>query len=309
MVFSRFKSADSLHDQGMDLILQGEFAKAREKLLLSIRKDGGPDDLSAVIVCMIDMRGAMGSVNAYRNLVAALRKTDAKEFEFGLTAVNTEMMIKQAELAIEEILITEIDGHGMDPLEKGQRLIELAQRYQSEVGEDSLKLSEIYYNDTTRTGMKEGAMLMAMGYESYADGTVWEDPRKAAEYQQIAYGYRKQMGDTGEENLRRINDYAKTCKCWYCGRVASGFGIHFFALPSDISPVLRTPPGKEPLASETEDHGAIYACRACHSSIINKADEIAKRYHNSAMAEIRATEARMQAELSALHSQMIYLRR
>lgn len=309
MVFSRFKKADDLHIQGMDLIRQGEFAKARERLLLSIRKDGGPDDLSAVVVGMIDLRGNMGDVGAYRNLITSLKNTDAKEFEFGLTMVNTETMIKQSELAIEEIRITNMRGSGRDLVDKGQKLVELAQRYQTEVGEETLKLSEIYNNDTTRTGMKEGAMLMAMGYEAYATGTVWEDPRKAAEYQQIAYGYRKQMGDTGEENLRLINDYAKTCKCWYCGRVVSGLGIHFFALPSDISPALRTPPGREPLTSETEDHEAIYACRACHSSITKKADEIAQRYHENAMSEIRATEARMQAELYAIHSQLSYLRR
>ncbi len=309
MVFSLFKNADALYDQGIDLIKQGEFDKARRILTKSIEKDGGPDHMSAVIVSMIDMRGRLGDISAYVSLYNALNGTSAEEFEFGLTTINTEMMKKQCELSIEGIRTLNMNGASGVLIDKGQKLIKLAQKYQSEIGSENLKLSEIFLNDTTRTGIREGILLLAIGYESLSSGTVWDDPRKAAEYQQIAYGYRKQMGDSGEANLKLINDYAKTSKCWFCGRITSGLGIHFFPLSSEISPMLRTPEGSEPLASEAKDFNSIYACRACYTSISKRADDIARQYHLQAMNEMRAVELRLQTQLASLQTQIMYARR
>jgi hypothetical protein len=302
MALSLFKDADALYEQAIDLIKQGEFEKARGRLMKSIEKDGGPDDISAVLVCMIDMRGRLGDVSAYGNLLNALKATKAKEFTFGLTTVSVPTMILQCELAIEEIHALNMNGSSAVTLEKGNRLLKLAQRYQSEVGNETLKMNEIFLNDTTRTGIREGMVLLAMGYESLASGTVWNDPKKAAEYQQIAYGYRKQVGDTGESNLKLINDYSKTCKCWFCGRTASGLGIHFFPMSSEISPMLLKSGEGEPIKSDSDDHNSIYACRACYRGISIRADEIAKVYYNQAMGEMRAMEARLNAEIAALWS-------
>ncbi len=302
MALSLFKDADALYEQAIDLIKQGEFEKARGRLMKSIEKDGGPDDISAVLVCMIDMRGRLGDISAYRNLLNALKATKAKEFTFGLTTVNIPMMIVQCELAIEEIQTFNMNGGSAVTLEKGNRLLKLAQRYQSEVGNETLKMNEIFLNDTTRTGIREGMVLLAMGYESLASGTVWNDPKKAAEYQQIAYGYRKQVGDTGESNLKLINDYSKTCKCWFCGRTTSGLGIHFFPMSSEISPILLKSGETEPIKSDSDDHNSIYACRACYTGISTRADEIARVYYNQAMSEMRAMEARLNAEIAALWS-------
>lgn len=265
--------------------------------------------MSTVIVSMIDMRGRLGDISAYVSLFNALNGTSAQEFEFGLTTINTEMMKKQCELAIEGIRTLNMNGTSGVLLDKGQKLIGLAQKYQSEIGSENLKLNEIYLNDTTRTGTREGLLLLAVGYESLSSGTVWEDPRKAAEYQQIAYGYRKQMGDSGEANLKLINDYAKTSKCWFCGRIASGLGIHFFPLSSEISPMLRAPKGSEPLTSEAEDFNSIYACRACYTSISKRADDIARQYHTQAMNEMHAMELRLQTQIASLQTQIIYARR
>lgn len=308
MAFSLFKSADTLYEKGIDLIKQGEFDKARERLIKSIERDGGPDQMSTVIVCMIDMRGHLGDISAYASLLNALSKTSAENFEFGLTMINTEMMKKQCELTIESIKAMNMSGSSSVLLDKGQKLIKLAQRYQSEIGDENLKLNEIYLNDTTRTGIREGILLLAIGYEALASGTVWEDPKKAAEYQQIAYGYRRQMGDTGEANLKLINDYAKTCKCWFCGRVASGLGIHFFPISSDISPMLRDH-GNEPLVSETENFNSIYACRACYTSITNRAEEIANQYYQRTKSEMNAMEMRLQAQIASLQTQIAFARR
>ncbi len=308
MALSFFKNADDLYAQGIDLIKQGDMDGARAKLMKSIEKDGGPDDLSRVIVALIDMRGKLGDPDSYLRLIEALKNCSTEDFEFGLTPLNTKTMITQCELSVEEIRLMNMNGGPEVLLEKGKRLIELAQKFQTQMGNDHLRLVEIYQNDTTRTGIRESMLLLAVAYESMATGTVWEDPRKAAEYQQIAYGYRKQIGDSGESNLKLIEEYSRSCKCWFCGRHASGEGIHFFKLSSDISPMLRKTDENEPLKSGAEGD-AVYVCRACYTGIARKADEIAKGYYANAMSEIAAVEARLQSEIAALQSQILVVRR
>ena len=241
MVLSFFKGADDLYAQGIDLIKQGDMDKARARFVKSIEKDGGPDDLSAVMVALIDMRGNLGNPNSYLNLIDKLKNCKVDEFEFGLTPLSTKTLITQCELSVEEINLINMNGGPEVLLEKGRRLIELAQKFQSLVGSDHLKLVEIYQNDTTRTGIRESMVLLAIAYESMATGTVWEDPRKAAEYQQIAYGYRKQIGDSGESNLKLVEEYSRSCKCWFCGRTASGAGIHFSNCPATFLPCFAKP--------------------------------------------------------------------
>ncbi|NLL94325.1 MAG: hypothetical protein GX224_00955 [Thermoplasmatales archaeon] len=308
MAFSFFKGADSLFTEGIDLIKQGNMSKARDRLVKSIEKDGGPDDLSAVLVALIDMEGNLGNPSRYRALLDALRRCGAKEFEFGLTPLDRDMMIAQCELEIEkfEIIAAAEDDH-VAQLEKGKRLVDLAQRYQARMGDENLKLHEIYGNDTTQTGTRIGMLLLAAAYESMASGTVWDNPRKAAEYQQIAYGYRKQLGESGDRNLELINNYSKSCKCWFCGRTASGAGIHFFTLPSDVSPMLAKSDDGEPLKSKSEG-SEIYACRACNSTINWLAEAIARKYYESAIDQMRAMEARLQAEISSLQTQIMFVK-
>ena len=48
----------------------------------------------------------------------------------------------------------------------------------------------------------------------------------------------------------------------------------------------------------------IYICRACYSAISNRSDEISQGYYNQAISEMRAMEARLQAEIAALQTQI-----
>ena len=273
MVFKLFKSGDELYDESKDLIKRGEYDKARDYLQKSIDKEGGTDDVAAVKVALIDLKDRLTNVNAYRNLLGALQRMDDPSFDFGLLDINRDDLISECELTIRKNLI----------------------------------ILQLFRNDTTVTGNTEFYNLMAIAYETMADGVVWDNPTQAAEYQQIAMGYRQQNGQSGEANLERIQAYSRTCTCWLCGRIATGEGIHFYSAPADVSPALDK--DDKPTARSSPDDGAhIYICRACYSAVSNRSDEISQAYYNQALQEMRAMEARLQAEIAALQSQIAFAR-
>lgn len=305
MAFKLFKNGDELYDEGDELIKRGEFSKARDVLQKSIDKDGGTDDVAAVKVALIDMSGRLTNAEAYRRLLKTLQSVSVSSFKFGLTHVECAPLITECELTIRKM---ELLSAGTDNYEgKSKGLQELAQDFQSKIGDNHLIILEIFKNDTTVTGMTEFFNLMAISYETLADGTVWSNPSQAAEYQQIAMGYRQQNGQTGDANLSKIQAYSRTCRCWLCGRIATGEGIHFFSAPADVSSALEE--GNAGAAkSSPEDSRHIYICRACYSAVSNRADEISKEYYDHAMNELRATEARLMAAIAALETQIAFAR-
>jgi hypothetical protein len=245
----------------------------------------------------------------YSNLVAKLKSLKADEFDFGLTHVVRDPLIVEAELTYRKVGLMAQRAQKKDLKNVSANLQSLAQDFQERIGNDHLVIQEIFNNDTTVTGLTEFFNLMAVSYEALSDSVVWESPSQAAEYEQIAMGYRQQNGQSGSANEERVRAYGNTCRCWLCNRIASGEGIHFYAAPADISPAL---------AKESQDEGTnknrapdnkhIYICRACYSGMSNRADEIALGYHQRAMAELRATEARLQAEIAALQREISTLR-
>ncbi len=306
MAFKLFKSGDELYEDGKELIRRGEFAKARDVLQKSIDKDGGVDDVAAVKVALIDMNNRLNNVKAYMNLISKLEATSVPSFEFGLNTIDRQDLLTECRLTVRKMELLASGGRGKQLVEKGQKIQELAMAFQSEIGEKHLIILEIFKNDTTVTGMSEFYNLMAVSYESMADGTVWDNPSQAAEYEQIAMGYRQQNGQSGDANLARIRSYATTCKCWMCGRIATGEGIHFFTSSADVSPALDKNDGT--VRSKPDDDGHIYICRACYTAVSNRSDEISKEYYNKAISELRATEARLQAEIAALQTQIAFAR-
>ncbi len=309
MAFKLFKNGDDLYAQGNEHIKRGEFTKARSALQKSIEKEGGENEIAAVQVALIDMMGKLDKTEVYANLIQKLKALKDDEFDFGLTHVVRDPLIVEAELTYRKVGLMNQRSQKKDLKAVSANLQTLAQEFQEKIGADSLKIQEIFNNDTTVTGLTEFFNLMAVSYEALSDDAVWENPAQAAEYEQIAMGYRQQNGQSGSANDAKVRAYSNTCRCWVCGRSASGEGIHFYSAPADISPAL---------ANESSDNGTnknraadnkhIYICRACYSGITNRADEIAMGYHQRAMAEMRSMEARLQAQISALEREISMLR-
>lgn len=307
MVFKLFKSGDELYDEGKELIKRGEYDKARDYLEKSIEKDGGIDDAAAVKVALIDMRGNLANVNGYRRLLTTLKSLSRETFEFGLTDVNRDELITECELTIRKIELLSSGGKGAQLMEKGKQIQQLAQEFQSRIGDRNLIILELFKNDTSVTGMTEFFNLMAVSYECMSDAVVWENPAQAAEYEQIAMGYRQQNGQSGDSNMAKVKAYSRTCTCWLCGRIATGEGIHFYAAPADVSPALDDK-DKPTAKSRPDDYGHIYICRACYSAVSNRSDEISKQYYDMSMQQMHQMEARLQAQIAALQSQIAFAR-
>lgn len=307
MAFKLFKSGDDLYDEGKELIKRGEYAKARDYLQKSIAKDGGKDDAAAVKVAMIDLRERLTNVGAYRNLQDKLSRLSVPEFEFGLLMINRDDLMTECDLTARKIELLSVGGDSESLKKKSAALQELAQEFQAKIGERNLIVLELFKNDTSVTGNTEFYNLMAVSYETLADSAVWNDPSQAAEYEQIAMGYRQQNGQSGDSNKQKMEAYSRTCTCWLCGRIATGEGIHFYSAPADVSPALDKE-DKPAARSKPGDYKHIYICRACYSAVSNRSDEISKGYYEQAMGEMRAMEARLQAEIAALQTQISFAR-
>lgn len=306
MAFKLFKNGDDLYSQGDDLIKRGEYAKARDILQKSIDKEGGVDDVAAVKVALIDLSSHLTNPAAYRNLESKLKAVSEKQLEFGLTSFDRDALLTECDLTAQKLQIMG-GANDVNKNTAAQQLQDLAIRYQSEIGDRNLIVIEIFKNDTTVTGMTEFYNLMAVSYEYMSDAVVWDNPSQAAEYQQIAMGYRQQNGQSGDANLAKIRSYSCTSKCWLCGRIATGEGIHFFSAPADVSPALDKDDNGV-AKSKPEGSTEIYICRACYSAVSNRSEEISVGYYNKAMAEMRAMEARLQAEIAALQTQISFAR-
>ena len=305
MAFKLFKSGDDLYEDSKELIRRGDFAKARDYLVKSIEKEGGIDDVAAVQVALIDMKDRLTNTDAYKKLLKALSELkSARTFEFGLETIDADRLETEASLMLRKIQL--LSSRDIGGKAKSDELQALARDFQSKVGSNSLILNTLFKNDATVTGNTEFYNLMAVSYETLSDATMFDDPQQAAEYQQIAAGYRQQNGQSIEANMRKVREFSKTCTCWLCGRVASGQGINFFSAPAEAPASLKD--SSTAAASSREDGEHIYICRACYTAVSKRADEISKGYYDDAMRQMAAMEARLQAEIASLQSQIAFAR-
>ncbi len=307
MVFKLFKDGNTLYDEGKEFIKRGEFRKARDYLVKSIEKEGGIDDKAAVKVALIDLSDSLTNPNDYDNVV---RTVDALEspgtIEFGIDLIDSQELRTECALTSRKLKALAMGGSRHDLMQKAQTLQQIAQDFQTQIGERSLIVLGLFRKDTSVTGNTEFYNLMAISYETMADGTVFDNPSQAAEYQQIAAGYRQQNGQSTEENMRKVREYSTTCTCWVCGRIATGEGIHFFSAPADVSPSLKDEASAAAKSRADTEH--IYICRACYTAVSNRADAIAQEYHQEAMRQMYAMEARLQAEIASLQAQIAFAR-
>lgn len=307
MAFGLFKKGNEIYGDGVDLVKRKEYEKAIRTFQKAIEKDADNDGLAQIMIAVLNISSNPDNHDAYVRAADVLMSKGNLDFDFGLTTFNTTKLATECTITANAISARMIDGSKNDvAIQKGNALIQTAQEAQIKIGNEPLQLYELYRN-IAMTGLKFALTLMAEGNESLATGYLWTDPKKAAEYQQIAYNYRRQIGDSGDDNQKKILSYSKSATCWICGRDATGEGMHFYAMSSDISPQLKKDDGN-PLPSATDDFESIYVCRACYTAISRRSDAIAKHYHEISMAEMNRMESRLQAEIAALHSEVNSLR-
>ena len=301
-----FKSGDEIFDGGIDLVKRKDYAKARNSFEKSIDKGSAKAPICRIYIGIIDTITSPNNSNAFTNLANLLEQSSESQIEFGLTNIDVKKYAAECRLMVERISLMAMGGDPQTRDERGRRLVQLAQKYQMQIGNNPLKYNELVSGDTTATGIKVAMSLQALGYESLASSEVLTDPKKAAEYLQNAANYRRQAGEDGSADLDLVRSYSKSAKCWFCGRVATGEGVHFMGMSSDITPLLRTLQ-EDIVQSASDSNDSIYVCRACFSAVSRRADAIALRYHQEAMEEIRLVEERMQSQINSLNSNIMRL--
>jgi len=306
MVLSVFKSGDELFNQGVDLVKRKEYAKARKNFEKTIEKGGREAALARVYVDIIDACLDNNNPARYAKLASSLGSMK-DEFEFGLTQIDPAKVAKECSLLAERMNVGRIQGNSTAILEeKGNKFLDVARKYQAQIGNETIMISEIV-GLQVNTGIKEALYIQAWGYESLASAAVMTDPKKAAELLQNAYTCRKQLGEDGQKEMNRIRAYSKSVKCWICGRPATGEGVHFLAMSSEITPFMRKS-DDDLLQSAPAEYNSVYVCKPCYTAISRRSDEIARQYHDAAMQEMRAMEARLLAEIRSLNTRISMIR-
>lgn len=293
-----FKGGEQLFNEAIDLIGRKSYKDAKRKFQDAIEKGYSNDGLANVYISLITVGENRSNMGSYKSLLNDLNNISVGTFKFGLTDIVVEDLRTECQLDIEEITANNMADS--DYKAKGNAFIECAGKFASMIGDKSLILDEVFKGNTMATGTREGLILQAEGYSILGKGTVSADPKLAAEYMQMAYNFRKQLGDSGNEELELSKDYARSATCWICGRPANGQGIHFMAMRSTIEPVFAGMTTNDVVKPISEDCQSIYVCTPCFTAISNKSDEISRHYYDSAMAEMRAMEARINSELAAL---------
>ncbi len=296
-----FKSGDELFEEGVDLIKRKEYEKARSNFNKCIQKGNADSDLAKVYISTINMITDHNNPNIYRVLAETLRGSNIPNFEFGLIQIDSSKMADECDLVAERLVLMAVNGDSQVREQKGRDLIKLGQKYQVKIGKDTLKINELVNGDSATSGIKESLGIQALGYETLASATVLVDPKKAAEYLQNAYNYRKQAGEDGSEDMSLIQSYSKSAKCWICGRTTTGEGIHFLKMSSEITPYMRNDQD-DLLKSADNGFESVFVCRPCYSAISRRADAISNKYYQDAIRELRATEARLRAEIAEVRA-------
>lgn len=293
-----FKGGEQLYNEAVDAIGRKDYNTARKKFLDANEKGYGKDELALAYAAIIDVGSNRGNVGAYEKLIDRLNSLKVSSIKFGLTEIEVPDLVAECELGIKEIRAASISDSAYQ--EKGNQLITIAGEYMARIGEKNLKLDEIFKGNTVATGNREALILQAQGYSVLGKGSVSVDPKMASEYMQMAYTFRRQLGDSGEEELRLSQNYARSARCWICGRPANGEGIHFQSIRASIDPVFRNMADSDVVKPVSDDSQRIYICIPCYTAISNRSDDIAREYYNDAIRELRAVEARLQAEISSL---------
>ena len=300
MAFGLFKDGEELFNAALEEINRKEYDKAAKTLEKALDKKTKNAEISRVYIAFIGVGKNLNTPSAYDTLKDALEKLNQDSFKFGLSTFETQKLIQECDSMARCIRARSMSDDQKSA--KGNALMEAARTLMATVGNENLRINE-YYSGNSLSGIRMANALMAEANEILADDAYWTDPQKAAEYQQQAYNFRRQNGESGESNLAKMQQYSKACTCWICGRQVVGEGLHFYVMSADPSP-QQIAGDRNELQRSISDHNDIYVCRACYTSISRRADAIANDYHQKSLAEIRAASAALQTQIVALEARI-----
>ncbi|MCL2786443.1 MAG: hypothetical protein FWD81_04400 [Methanomassiliicoccaceae archaeon] len=301
MVF--FKSGDEKFEQGNEFIKRKEYDKARSAFEKAVSKGAADAEVAKVMIALLNLRSA--SVQTYGDAVNILREKKDLEITFGLFTLKCAQLATECDAVHSELVAAAMSQAGGPALKaRAEALFAAAMKFQTGIGTNTLIIPEVY-TAIKITGIQKANGLMAEGNENMAESVAMEDPKRAAEFLQMALNYRQQLGDTNAEARIRnkITQYAKAAACWVCGREATGETLHFVTMPTEVTAMQQKTKSASPLPSYVGGE-SIYVCRACYLAISKRADAIAKQYHDAAIREMQAMEARLNARINQVNARI-----
>ena len=222
-------------------------------------------------------------------------------------AVNSPSIAQQASVLSSDIAATEALNAESKDASRVAAVRDLAQKYMDLIGSD---LSVWRLMKQEIDPQRRAYYLLGLASLIEANSVADADPGRsvallseATTNLELAAMDPMTLAPGTKEKLENI---AKFGKCWFCGREMQGQNFHYILLPASITQYTRQRYGSG--MPPSLDENMVVACEGCSSSIRNVADKVARAYFESAMAEMRALEQRLDARISALQAEVSSLR-
>ena len=299
-----FKTASEVFDQANDYLLRGDFGSALNKYNDAIRKFQKVGDQNGILLAtayasVMNLAQNPNNPNAYRAAAQALRTVGDQPIKLGLRESTGNALAHEA-----DILASAYEWTSLAPSspaqyqQKAQALRQVATAIRTDIGGNVLVLPELLKQGSF-TGESRAYALAAQSEEALAESMLATDPKGAAEHYQTARLWWSQAGDAAQADAAasRVAQYGKSAKCWFCGREVSGENIHFVAMPSDLTDLVKAADKDSPLPSFDPASGNVYACKGCHGAVFHLADELAVKR----TAEL---DAKIQPQIQDLKNQI-----
>ncbi len=299
-----FKTATEVFDQANDYLLRGDFGSALNKYNDAIRKFQKVGDQNGILLAtayasVMSLAQNTNNPNAYRAAAQALRAVGDQPIKLALRESTGNALAHEA-----EILASAMEWTSLAPTspaqyqQKADALRQVATAIRTDIGGNVLVLPELLKQGSF-TGEQRAYALAAQSEEALAESLLASDPKAAAEHYQTARLWWSQAGDAAQADAAaaHVAQYGKSAKCWFCGREVSGENIHFVAMPSDLTDLIKAADKDSPLPSFDAATGQVYACKGCHGAVFRLADGLALKR----TAEL---EAKVQPQIDELKKQI-----
>lgn len=295
-----FKSPEQILQSGHDALLRGSFAEAYgnyKAASMKFSKQGNvvSSRLAEGYAAIVAIAQNSTSSNAFYSALQSVRSLGDVPLKLGLREISALVLATEIELLASEIDV--LNARAVTPAEhtdKARRLRELATRFRTETTDTVLVLPELFFKQSI-LGESKALVLSAHSEEAMAESLVMDDPKAAAEHYQTARLLWMQAGrqDLGDVAASRVRSYGKAVRCWFCGREISGEGIHFLAMPSDLTELVKKTAKDSALPAFDPSQSQIYACKGCHSAIYKMAEA-------QAIEKMRELEMRINVQLEQI---------
>ncbi len=301
-----FKSGMQVLEQGHDFVSRGDFAGAQERFTEATRKlqkEGALREaaVAAAYAAVMNLGRTKTEPAAYRYVAQNLRYVQGSTLKLGPRQVLADDLAAEADLLAEELEARSLQpSTPADYQRVAQWMQTLAVRFQQR-GDQVLVFDELFRKSTVQASSK-APLFAAMAEEAKGQAVVLEDPKRAAEHYQNASNWWLQIGyqDFAARAAQRVREYGKSAKCWFCGREVSGEGVHFVAMPTEITGLLQKIASGTAIPTFDSGTKSLHACRACHGAIYKLADHLALQRVRELQAKIELELARISQEIASL---------